>query len=118
MQLAKVIKGPSPQSLLKMRKVAIPFVAFGRDLHRIMQFTGIRKAELDEIIDSHAFIELIARLRDNPDEILPNKEELYALLIVEAKEGDRSTDRQRAIDSLLEIHGTKPKRNIVENFKR
>ena len=116
--LAKVLKGPSPERLLKIRKVAIPFVAFGRDLHRIMQFTGIRKAELDEIIDSSAFIEQIGRLRDNPDEILPNKEELYALLIVEAKEGERSTDRQRAIDSLLQIHGDKPKKNVIENFKR
>lgn len=100
------------------KKLAIAVLAYGADdLSALAQFTKCPVEDVEQKLKRPEFIAFVNHLRDNPKEVAPAVAEIVAVLTVEMMSGDRSTDRQRAAETLLEITKQKQTEDELESYR-
>ena len=83
----------------KFKPVAIAHLAHGPNVFAIQQYTALTSEEIQDILALESFQAYLNNIQ--PEEVLPSRAEIYALLRIQATHGDNSTSRQKAIVELL-----------------
>lgn len=112
----RIIRCPKTPEDKRLAQAALTYGE--QSYERIAQFMEISVPIIQERLRSPEFQTLLAHYRENPNELLPDRAELIAKLSIESATGDRSTDRQRAVELLLEIQGKQRKKGTLDQYRK
>lgn len=100
-------------------RLATAVLCYGEsDVAQLASFTKTPENAVRERLASQPFKAYLAHLKEHPEEVLPAKAHIIARLVVEMNSGDRSTDRQRAAETLMEMNGQKGKGGVLDKFRK
>jgi len=104
----------------QLKKLATGILAFGPyNYTDLSAWMGKNKSEVKQLLEEYNedIHRALLALKASPQDTLPDTAELFAKLVVEANRGDRSSDRQRAIDTLLRYKENESSRDILGEFR-
>lgn len=116
---------PDPPRVVQLRtspedqQLAKIVLAVGNhDISRIAMMAACEPEHVIARMKDPAFKALLDQYIEQPEKLIPSRAQLFAKLSMEADRGDRSTDRQRAIELLLEIDGQRKPQDKITKYKK
>ena len=118
----KILPGPSPivlpgaKNKQDYHRLAIGVLAYGNNVSRLSMWTGSDPKKIKDTIEDQDFLIYLAGLGES--DVLPSRKSIYALYRVESEVAERSADRMKALDRLLEICPQAVPDDKVDEFRR